>query len=81
MSLARALYDEASIFLLDDLLSAVDIHVGTFIIEECIKKYLAGTTRVLVTHNLDYLKYVDYVYLMEQGEIVSHGTLDDIRMT
>ena len=76
VSLARALYSEPNIFLLDDMLSAVDIHVGTFIIEECLRKYLAGTTRVLITHNLDYLKYVDYIYMLDDGRIIHQGTLD-----
>ena len=81
VSLARALYSEPDIFLLDDVLSAVDIHVGTYIMERCFLEHLAGKTRVLITHNLDYLKYVDYIYMMEDGKIVLQGTFEQLKMT
>lgn len=79
VSLARALYSEGDIYLLDDVLSAVDIHVGTFIIEECLNKYLVGKTRIMITHNVDYLKYVDRIYVMENGKIMKEGTLDALK--
>jgi ABC-type bacteriocin/lantibiotic exporter with double-glycine peptidase domain len=50
--------------LLDDLLSAVDVHVGKFIMTETLLKYVKDKTRILVTHALYYLKYVDKVLLM-----------------
>ena len=54
MSLARAVYHNADILVLDDVLSAVDPHVGKHIFEKCILGALAGKTRVLVTHQLQY---------------------------
>lgn len=50
--------------LLDDLLSAVDVHVGKFLVKEALMKYVAKKTRVLVTHALYYLKYVDKIYIL-----------------
>lgn len=81
VGLARALYSQPDIFILDDILSAVDVHVGTQIIEKCLKGYLAGKTRVLITHNLDYLKYVDYIYMMDAGKIVGQGPLEYLKTT
>ena len=81
VGLARALYNQPDIFLLDDVLSAVDIHVGTHIIEKCFSQYLAGKTRILITHNLDYLKYVDYIYVMEAGRIINEGSLEYLKTT
>lgn len=52
---------------MDDPLSAVDAHVGKFLLEECFCKYLKNKTRVLITHKLEILPYVDYVYIMKKG--------------
>ena len=59
--------------LLDDILSAVDIHVGLSIVKKCLMQYKANTTRILVTHALSYMKYMDYIYLMDQGRIIEEG--------
>nr|AAP30872.1 ATP-binding cassette protein C12, variant B [Mus musculus] len=61
ISLARAVYANRQLYLLDDPLSAVDAHVGKHVFEECIKKTLKGKTVVLVTHQLQ------KVALPEQG--------------
>lgn len=52
VSMARAVYSNRDIFLLDDPLSAVDAHVGKHIFEECIKKELDGKSIIFVTHQL-----------------------------
>ncbi|XP_026793420.3 ATP-binding cassette sub-family C member 12 isoform X1 [Pangasianodon hypophthalmus] len=74
VSLARAVYSNRDIFLLDDPLSAVDAHVGKHIFEECIKKELKGKTVILVTHQLQYLEFCDEVLLLEDGKIKEAGT-------
>ena len=48
--MARALYSEADIYLLDDPLSAVDPEVANRIFKICINGYLKNKIRVLVTH-------------------------------
>ncbi|KAI5626170.1 multidrug resistance-associated protein 9, partial [Silurus asotus] len=74
VSLARAVYSNRDILLLDDPLSAVDAHVGKHIFEECIKKELKGKTVILVTHQLQYLEFCDEVLLLENGSIKEAGT-------
>jgi len=75
VSLARAAYSNTDIILLDDVLSAVDSHVGKHILENClVKGPLAGRTRILATHALSALPRVDYVYVLDKGDIVEQGT-------
>ncbi|XP_057609805.1 ATP-binding cassette sub-family C member 12 isoform X3 [Chionomys nivalis] len=74
ISLARAVYANRQLYLLDDPLSAVDAHVGKHVFEECIKKTLKGKTVVLVTHQLQFLESCDEVILLEDGEICEKGT-------
>ncbi|XP_015275296.1 PREDICTED: multidrug resistance-associated protein 9-like, partial [Gekko japonicus] len=74
ISLARAVYANRDIYLLDDPLSAVDAHVGKNIFEKCIKEALQGRTVLLVTHQLQYLEFCDEIILLEDGEIHESGT-------
>ncbi|KAM9409966.1 LOW QUALITY PROTEIN: ATP-binding cassette sub-family C member 12 [Pholidichthys leucotaenia] len=76
ISLARAVYSNNDIFLLDDPLSAVDAHVGKHIFEECIKKELRGKSVILVTHQLQYLEFCDNILVLEDGEIQEAGNHD-----
>ncbi|KAB0797846.1 hypothetical protein PPYR_08839 [Photinus pyralis] len=71
ISLARAVYRQADIYLLDDPLSAVDLRVGEQIFENCIKGFLKGKTVILVTHQRQYLKDRDRVIALESGTILS----------
>ncbi|XP_040838073.1 ATP-binding cassette sub-family C member 12 isoform X2 [Ochotona curzoniae] len=74
ISLARAVYSNRQLYLLDDPLSAVDAHVGKHVFQECIRKTLRGKTVVLVTHQLQFLESCDEVILLEDGEICEKGT-------
>ncbi|XP_070617726.1 ATP-binding cassette sub-family C member 12-like [Erythrolamprus reginae] len=74
ISLARAVYANRDIYLLDDPLSAVDAQVGKSIFQECIKKALKEKTILLVSHQLQYLQFCDQIILMEDGKILESGT-------
>nr|CAI5864659.1 unnamed protein product [Callosobruchus analis] len=67
INLARAVYKEADIYLLDDPLSAVDTHVGRELFENCISEYLKDKIVVLVTHQLQYLQNLEHVLYLENG--------------
>ncbi|EDO48176.1 predicted protein [Nematostella vectensis] len=77
VSLARAVYLDADVYLLDDPLSAVDFKVGKHIFERCICGVLKSKLRVLVTHNEHCLENVDEVILMEKGTIVSKSSYQE----
>ncbi|XP_041974060.1 probable multidrug resistance-associated protein lethal(2)03659 [Aricia agestis] len=78
INLARAVYKDADIYLLDDPLSAVDTHVARHIFENCIKKYLNDKTVVLVTHQLQFIKSVDQILIFNNGNILAQGKLDEL---
>ncbi|XP_060517933.1 ATP-binding cassette subfamily C member 4-like [Cylas formicarius] len=79
INLARAVYKDADIYLLDDPLSAVDTHVGKHLFEECISGYLKNKCVVLVTHQLQYLKNVEKIYLFGHHTIENSGTYEEIQ--
>ncbi|XP_063981696.1 ATP-binding cassette subfamily C member 4-like [Diachasmimorpha longicaudata] len=77
INLARAVYREADIYLFDDPLSAVDTHVGRNLFDGCIMEYLADKTRILVTHQVQYLKDVDFIIMLNHGVIEKQGGFKD----
>ncbi|XP_071454824.1 multidrug resistance-associated protein 1 isoform X2 [Hetaerina americana] len=80
VSLARAVYNDADMYFLDDPLSAVDSHVGKHIFENVIgpQGVLNKKTRILVTHGITYLQDVDQIIVMKGGEISEHGTYKEL---
>lgn len=83
VSLARAVYCDRSVYLLDDPLSAVDAHVGKHIFEEVIgpQGLLKDKTRVLVTHGLSYLPQAHLILVMLDGEITEVGSYQQLMAT
>jgi len=79
VALARAVYARADVYLLDDPLSAVDAHVGSHLFKECVGGVLAKTTRVLVTHQLQFLPLADRVVVMRGGRISAEGTFEELQ--
>lgn len=73
MALARACYTQSEIALLDDPLSAVDAHVGAHIFQSCVCGLLSDRTRILATHQMQYLPAADWVVVMEAGYISHQG--------
>ncbi|PON96905.1 ATP-binding cassette containing protein [Trema orientale] len=70
VQLARALYQNADIYLLDDPFSAVDAHTATSLFNEYVMEALSEKTVLLVTHQVDFLPAFDYVLLISDGEIL-----------
>ncbi|XP_065532787.1 multidrug resistance-associated protein 1-like isoform X4 [Lathamus discolor] len=80
VSLARAVYSNADLYLLDDPLSAVDVHVGKHLFEKIIgpSGLLKSKTRILVTHNVTFLPHTDLIIVMEEGRINQMGTYQEL---
>ena len=85
VNLARAVYQDADIYILDDPLSAVDVHVGKHIFENVISNgsgsLLAKKTRIWVTNNLSYLPFVDNIILLDNGRIIAQGSYQQLMTT
>ncbi|KAB0797837.1 hypothetical protein PPYR_08830 [Photinus pyralis] len=79
INLARAVYQEADIYLLDDPLSAVDTHVGRQLLDDCIITFLKEKTVVLVTHQLHFLKDFDQIFVLGDGTVKAHGRFDELQ--
>ena len=69
VNLARSVYREADIYLFDDPLSAVDAHVSKHLFNECIVKYLENKTRILVTHQLQFLRQADLIIVLNNVRV------------
>jgi ABC-type multidrug transport system fused ATPase/permease subunit len=65
VAFARAIYTDSDILILDDVLSAVDAHVGSFIFFETLCNYCKGKTILMVTHALNFVQHTDRILMME----------------
>ncbi|XP_072240755.1 ATP-binding cassette sub-family C member 4-like [Leuresthes tenuis] len=79
VNLARAVYQDADIYLLDDPLSAVDAEVGRHLFEQCICGLLRNKPRILVTHQLQYLQTADQILVLKEGHTVAKGTYTELQ--
>lgn len=80
LTLARAVYARADIYLLDDCLSAVDQHVGRHLIDQVLgpRGLLAGKTRILATNSIPVLLEADFITLIRDGKVVEKGTYNQL---
>ncbi|GKV40102.1 hypothetical protein SLEP1_g47773 [Rubroshorea leprosula] len=78
VQLARALYQDADIYLLDEPFSAVDAHTATRLFNDYIMGALSGKTVLLVTHQVDFLPAFSSILLMSGGEIIRDNTYDEL---
>ncbi|CAG9327095.1 unnamed protein product [Blepharisma stoltei] len=79
--LARAVYADKDIYLLDDPLSSVDTFVATHIMNKCFLNVLSQKTRILVTHRLNILNKVDRVIVLQNGSIIENSSPDSLQIT
>jgi ABC-type multidrug transport system fused ATPase/permease subunit len=78
LNIARAIYFDADIVLMDDPLSAVDAHVGRHIFDNAILGLLGNKARILATHQLWVLNRCDRIIWMEEGKIQAVDTFDNL---
>ena len=80
LTLARAVYARADVYLLDDCLSAVDQHVGRHLIDNILgsQGLLSSKTRILATNSIPVLQEADHIMLLRDGRVLETGTYDQL---
>ncbi|CAL0317439.1 unnamed protein product [Lupinus luteus] len=78
IQIARALYQDADIYLFDDPFSAVDAHTGSHLFKECLLGLLSSKTVVYVTHQVEFLPAADLILVMKDGNITQCGKYADL---
>ncbi|VEU19787.1 DEKNAAC100140 [Brettanomyces naardenensis] len=78
INLARAVYADSDIILLDDVLSAVDAKVGKKIMDNCILGLLKNKTRILATHQLSLIGEAERMIFLNGDGTLDVGTADEL---
>ncbi|KAK9742661.1 hypothetical protein RND81_03G189400 [Saponaria officinalis] len=78
IQLARAVYNDADIYLLDDPFSAVDAHTVATLFYDCVMGALKRKTVILVTHQVEFLSEVDTILVMKDGEVTQYGSYQEL---
>jgi ABC-type multidrug transport system fused ATPase/permease subunit len=80
LALARAVYARADVYILDDVLSAVDSHVSKHIVDMVLgpRGLLRSKTRILATNAIAVLKEASYITLLRDGEVAERGTFREL---
>jgi len=79
LALARAIYADCDIYLLDDPLSAVDAKVAKSLYNHAIKGLLKDKTVILVTHQVHFVKDLENIMVIEEGKIVANGSYKELK--
>ncbi|KAK4788984.1 hypothetical protein SAY86_020303 [Trapa natans] len=80
IQIARAIYQEADIYLLDDPFSAVDAHTGNQLFKDCFMRILKEKSVIFVTHQLEFLPAADLILVMREGRIAQAGTFEELML-
>ena len=79
VNLARAVYADAAVYLLDDPLSAVDAKVGEHIFQQCICRLLREKIVMLVTYAEKNMKAADQVVILHKGSVQGKGSFHELQ--
>lgn len=77
LALARCFYNQPDIMILDDPLSAVDIHVAEKLMNQAFLSHYKHTTRIISTNQLTYLRYADEIIFMGSGKVEFQGSFQE----
>ena len=78
ISLARAVYADCDIYLLDNPLAALDMNVSNHIFKHCMLGLLSNKVRLMVSHQESHMKLADQVFVLQNGSIIDEGTFMEL---
>ena len=78
ISLARAVYADSDIYLLDNPLAALDMNVSNHIFQHCILGLLSNKVRLMVSHQESHMKLADQVIVLDNGSVIEKGTFMEL---
>ncbi|KAJ7963663.1 ABC transporter C family member 3 [Quillaja saponaria] len=78
IQIARALYQDADIYLFDDPFSAVDAHTGSHLFKECLLGLLSSKTVIYITHQVEFLPAADLILVLKDGRVTQSGKYNNI---
>uniref|UniRef100_UPI0005CAB691 ABC transporter C family member 3-like n=1 Tax=Fragaria vesca subsp. vesca TaxID=101020 RepID=UPI0005CAB691 len=78
IQLARAVYSDSDVYILDDPFSAVDAHTGTHLFKKCLLQHLSLKTVIYATHQLEFLEAADLILVIKGGQIAQSGKYEDL---
>ncbi|XP_047551477.1 cystic fibrosis transmembrane conductance regulator isoform X2 [Lutra lutra] len=79
ISLARAVYKDADLYLLDSPFGYLDVLTEKEIFESCVCKLMANKTRILVTSKMEHLKKADKILILHEGSCYFYGTFSELQ--
>ena len=78
ISLARAVYADCDIYLLDNPLAALDMNVSNHIFKHCILGLLSNKVRLMVSHQESHMKLANKVIVLHNGSMIDKGTFVEL---
>lgn len=78
LGIARAIYKNASIVILDEATSSLDSETEGKIMEKLLGEYGREKTFLIIAHRLGTLRYTDHITVMERGKVVEEGSYDQL---
>uniref|UniRef100_A0A7G3AAP6 ABC-type xenobiotic transporter n=1 Tax=Lutzomyia longipalpis TaxID=7200 RepID=A0A7G3AAP6_LUTLO len=81
VALARAVYQNKAIYLIDDVLSALDAHVAAHIVKHCLLGLLASKTRIVVTENRVLLHHANQIFNVNGGKVIQSELMSEYELS
>jgi ABC-type bacteriocin/lantibiotic exporter with double-glycine peptidase domain len=78
VGIARALYTNPKLLVLDEATSALDGQTEADV-SNAIQTLKGQVTVILIAHRLSTARHADKVYYLEKGQIIAHGSFDEVR--